>query len=523
VALLLLALQVSVFCLNLANRGQPVMGMRLEDHLMGQLGGDFKQRADALIDDYENKNITVSVAEHTSGITLRQLGVTVNKEHIHNSLLSEGRTGDILARLSDQDLVAFGGRDLSLGHPYFNTEAAKAYIALLDQKIDVPPANAYFAFQNQQVVVHPDSKGRAIDADIAVQLLGGVRPEADPRLTLPIKQVPAAIDTSVLSPLLPEVQSIAQKPLAIVAGGSRTTLSPEQLVALVVPKVTPSPSDPNKLVAQITFDEAKLNALVDATLGPVVVVAKPTIMSGNKIIKQGVAGVQAEDSHGVARVLAALLQRQTGAANPDEVQIPLVSISPPVVQQASQGGASVNRGTGSGAVHLTFDDGPGYYTDQILDILKRYNVHATFYVVGRNVSPYSAQMQRMVSEGHRVGNHTFNHANLTLRSRAGVLEELQDTQEAVRNACGVTPSAFRPPYGAVNAAVRDVAGGLGLSVNLWSVDPRDWAQPGSSVIAQRVLDDVRPGAVVLLHVLHQQTVSALPSIIEGIRARGYTL
>lgn len=523
VVLLFLALQASLLGLNIINGNQPILGLRLENQLIGQVDGGFEQRAAALINEHENKNISVHVADHTSTITLRQLGVHVQEKEVHDALLAEGRTGGMLTRLVDQDIAALGGRDTLLGSPYFNPEAAKAYIAMLDQKIDIPPTNAYFAFENPQAVVHPDKDGRIIEAPEAMRLLQGARPILDSTLTLPVKQVPAPIDSSVLAPLLPEVRAITQKPLTIAAGSSRTTLSAEQLVTLVVPKVTPDPAKANKLVAQITFDEAKLNAIVDATLAPVVVAPQPTVMSSGRIVKQGKSGVRAQDNRPVVHVLAALLQRQTGAAAPDEAHIPLATIDPPVVQQVTRNRAGVRTGTGTGLVRLTFDDGPGYYTDQILDILKRYNVHATFYVVGRNVSRYPTQMQRTVQEGHRIGNHSFNHANLALLSRASVVEELQSTQEVIRNVCGVTPTAFRPPYGALNATVRDVAGSLGLSVDLWSVDSRDWARPGSGVIARRVLSDVGPGAVVLLHVLNQQTVDALPSIIEGIRSQGYTL
>lgn len=132
-------------------------------------------------------------------------------------------------------------------------------------------------------------------------------------------------------------------------------------------------------------------------------------------------------------------------------------------------------------------------------------------------------MQRINNEGHKIGNHSFSHPDLTQLSRDRVVQELASTQAAIQAACGVTPTVFRPPYGAESQTVREVAASLGLSVDLWSVDTRDWAQPGSGVITQRALAGSSPGAVILLHVLHQQTVAALPSIIQGIRAQGFTL
>lgn len=465
------------------------------------------------------------MAGETSAITLRQLGVNVDEGQVHTKLLAEGRTGSVIGRLATQDLAVFGGRNIPLGQQNFNTELAKAYITTLDQKIDVAPVNAYFAFENQNVVVHPDTGGRIIDTDAAIEMLRQANPTSKEQVVLPVKQTTATVTSALLEPLLSEVRAIAHKPLAVTAGESKTVLAPEQLVALIVPKITPDPKGTNKMTAQITFDQTKLNAIIDEVIGRAVIAPQPTVMSGTKLIRQGKSGIQTEDSHSLTRVLTALIQRQTGAAVPDEARIPLVTVSPPVVQQQATRQPTNNprTRTGTGSVRLTFDDGPGAYTEQVLDILKRYNVHATFYVIGRNVQSYPGTMQRIKSEGHRIGNHSFSHPNLTRLSRAGVVQELSSTQAAVQRTSGVTPTGFRPPYGAHSQTVRDVAGSMGLSVDMWSVDTRDWTRPGSSVITRRVLAGTHPGAVVLMHVLSQQSVNALPSIIEGVRAQGYTL
>jgi peptidoglycan/xylan/chitin deacetylase (PgdA/CDA1 family) len=197
----------------------------------------------------------------------------------------------------------------------------------------------------------------------------------------------------------------------------------------------------------------------------------------------------------------------------------LVAVDPPTIQQSNP-----RTRTGTGLIRLTFDDGPDGYTDQILDILARYNVHATFYVIGQNVHRYPAQMQRTVNEGHKICNHSFTHSNLARMSRAAVADELSRTNAAIQETIGITPDCFRPPYGSYNRTVSEVAASLGMSpVDLWSIDTRDWTRPGSSVIANCVLNNSHSGAVVLLHILNQQTVNTLPSIIEGLRAQGYTL
>lgn len=518
---LLVLLQLIIVGINTLSTNKPVLGARFEGQVVGRLyGEDFRKQTEAIIHEYENKSLSIVAANDTSTVTLRQLGVTVDKDHVNAALLGIGRTGNFFARIADQNMAVLGGRNVALKNPNFNTELAKAYIATLDQEIDVLPANAYFAYENQAVMIHADTPGRVIDNEAAIEALRNANPLHTAQIALPIKQTTATITASLLSSLLPQVQAIAQKPLTITAGSSQTVLSPEQLVSLIVPKVITDPNDANKTTAEVAFDETKLNAIVDEVLKRAVVAPQPTIMNGSQVVQQGKEGIRAEDSHAVARVLAVLIQRQTGVAVPDEAQIPLVKVNPPVVQQIIN---NPRTRTGTGLVRLTFDDGPGAYTEQVLDILKRYNVHATFYVIGRNVQGHPGTMQRIRNEGHSIGNHSFTHADLTRLSRAGVQQELASTQAAIQAACGITPTGFRPPYGAQNQTVREVAASMGMSVDMWSVDTRDWARPGSSVITQRVLAGTGPGAVVLLHVLNEQTVSALPSIIEGVRRQGFTL
>ncbi len=248
------------------------------------------------------------------------------------------------------------------------------------------------------------------------------------------------------------------------------------------------------------------------------------------MIDPGSAGLQSEGEHPKIELLNSLLKRQVGVPGVDSVELSLKKIDPPVVYQAKDPVAASPQAviptftSGNGqTVYITIDDGPGNYSEDLLNVLKRYNVHATFYLVGRYSQTYPATVRRIKAEGHRVANHSYSHSLLTRLPTAEISQELTSTQNILKSLSGDKPTAFRPPYGGQNATVRNLAASLGLSTDLWSVDPRDWAQPGSGVITQRVLSGLTPGAVILLHVLHQQTVDALPSIIEGIRARGYVL
>ena len=177
-------------------------------------------------------------------------------------------------------------------------------------------------------------------------------------------------------------------------------------------------------------------------------------------------------------------------------------------------------------VALTFDDGPNPpYTGQILGILARYQVPATFFCVGLQASAHPADVARMAAAGHGLGNHTWSHPFLPDLTRAQLAEQLDRTDEAVsRAAGGREPGLFRPPYGSRSPDVLRWLGERGSTVLLWDVDPSDWARPGAAVIAGRVLTQARPGTIILMHDGggdRSQTVAALPLVIEGLLDRGF--
>lgn len=181
-------------------------------------------------------------------------------------------------------------------------------------------------------------------------------------------------------------------------------------------------------------------------------------------------------------------------------------------------------------VALTFDDGPSEYTAQVLDILARYDVKATFFLVGLNAERHPDLARRIVSEGHVIGNHTYSHPVwAAIEDSQHVGRELDNGQQAIARVTGVAPTLFRPPHGWRSPWMVRLAHARGYTVVTWSVSPDDWRRPAADVIATRVLQQARSGAIVLLHdgldtqisPPVQNTVKALPAIIEGLRGRGY--
>lgn len=176
-------------------------------------------------------------------------------------------------------------------------------------------------------------------------------------------------------------------------------------------------------------------------------------------------------------------------------------------------------------VALTFDDGPhGVLTPRVLDILDRYNAKGTFFVLGSNVRTHPALLQRMVSRGHEIGNHTWNHMNMSRASREAIAADLAKTNEAIVSACGVKPRLMRPPYGAGNAALSSwMKESIGATTVLWDVDTNDWRKPGVQTVINRAVNGARSGSIILVHDIHKSTVDAVEGIVKGLQARGFQL
>lgn len=201
-------------------------------------------------------------------------------------------------------------------------------------------------------------------------------------------------------------------------------------------------------------------------------------------------------------------------------QPPAVAGATPAPAQAPPAGANAGPDCAVLAcVALTFDDGPGPFTGRLLDDLGRAGVPATFFVIGAQVRGQEAMLARMVREGHTVGNHTWSHPNLARLGLQATQAQVAATDAAIRAATGVQPTIIRPPYGAMSAAVRQV----GQAVILWDVDTLDWKIRSAPSVTQRALAGVRSGSIILMHDIHPSTVAAVPDIIAGLTARGYTL
>ena len=178
--------------------------------------------------------------------------------------------------------------------------------------------------------------------------------------------------------------------------------------------------------------------------------------------------------------------------------------------------------TGNKVIALTFDDGPGPHTAHLLDILDQYGAKATFFLIGSKVSGQASIVRSIQARGHQLGNHSWSHPELPKLPVGQIAGEIDRTNDAIKQATGVTPTVMRPPYGAVNSAVLEQLRLRGMSSILWSVDTRDWADRNSEIVCSRAVAGARPGAIILMHDIHQTSVGAVPCILSALKQQGYS-
>ncbi|MGI8414220.1 MAG: polysaccharide deacetylase family protein [Solirubrobacteraceae bacterium] len=184
----------------------------------------------------------------------------------------------------------------------------------------------------------------------------------------------------------------------------------------------------------------------------------------------------------------------------------------------------------AGAQHreiaLTFDDGPGPYTPQVLSILEREAVPATFFEVGVLERYFHASTAEIVTDGYPIGDHTESHAPMSKLSARDQEAQLLKQTSQIGDYGAPFPRLFRPPYGLWNSTTLSLLHTYRMLMVLWTVDTDDYKGPGVGAIVDSVLSGARPGAIILLHDAggdRSETVQALPRIIDGLRSRGYSL
>ena len=183
-------------------------------------------------------------------------------------------------------------------------------------------------------------------------------------------------------------------------------------------------------------------------------------------------------------------------------------------------------------VALTFDDGPSpKWTPEILDALKAAQVKATFFMLGKHVDLYPDVARLVASEGHEIGNHTYDHHTLIYYKNSELEKEINDAQSAIYKACGVMTKYFRPPKAWLTESEKKDIKRMGYKIILWSLNSKDWVTFDDRYIVKYILRHVRPGDILLFHDSggvfkpeggdRKETVKTIPGLVEKLRERGY--
>jgi peptidoglycan/xylan/chitin deacetylase (PgdA/CDA1 family) len=214
----------------------------------------------------------------------------------------------------------------------------------------------------------------------------------------------------------------------------------------------------------------------------------------------------------VARVTPA--QREARTHEAEEKAIDSVLAYTPAV---TSGGSKGHE------LALTFDDGPGPYTQQLVGVLNRYHVHATFFAIGEEERYFSAGSSLELRSGDVIGDHTETHPMMASLSAHDQREELVEQIARIELLGGPRPRLFRPPYGSFDATTFHILHQLHLLMVLWSTDTSDYTLPGVQAIVQSALAGAHPGAIILMHDAggdRSETIAALPAIIKGLHKKG---
>lgn len=204
---------------------------------------------------------------------------------------------------------------------------------------------------------------------------------------------------------------------------------------------------------------------------------------------------------------------------PEEPGLPIKPTEPPIEMSPSKDSRAIDC-MAKRCIALTFDDGPGPYTEQLLDYLDDYDAKATFFVVGSRVDEYSGVANKIHERGHQIGAHSWDHDDLTNKGPEAIAEDTRQTNQAIFDATGVEVEVMRPPYGATN---NSVVTAVDMPQILWSVDTEDWRHHDSDYVANYVKDNASRGDIILMHDIHETSVEAVPEILESLTEDGYEI
>jgi len=492
-----LILENIILAYNNLQANTPVLGLKLENQ---NLNFQNQSQIQAAIQNQINKLPDLKFLSDGKNFTIRKSDVDlkVNKEALSQKLLRLGRTGNFFSKLIYQNQALLGLKSEKLSGDISET---KLTLLLLDwqQQLnkDAQPAMPDFTGNINKVI--PAQDGSKIDTAKLTMLVEDniFHPQKTP-ITLPVqKTYPASHTELEIKQIAQEAQKLTLLPISILSGDQVFTLTAADLKSLLTVVERPNTKNPQKIILNLRLDDVKLNQKLGEFAQKV----------------ENVTHAEFDDHDARVAIYSQFYSdKRSTVAIPTGRNLAYRN----VLGEKDQAGEKF--------VYLTFDDGPNsLYHPLILDILKTYQVKATFFLVGQNSQRDSDIAKRTKADGHTIGNHSLTHSFLPNLPHAAILKELQSTEDILKvfnNDQVVT--LFRPPYGGVNKFVKQSSDNLGLKLTLWDVDPKDWSGPSEDELVRRVVTATHSGSDILMHSNHLATVKALPKIIEALKSQGYS-
>lgn len=439
---------------------------------------------------YDNQKISISP---------KSVGLTINASDTLDTVLATGRTGSPLKKFLVQEQAFLGFLNLPLsGH--LNPTLLAIKVLEIQDKFDVDPLPERPDFRSDLTKTLPAVDGRKVDVNHLTKIVGeNIDSPGEKNFLLPVKSVTPRrhYTREDLSPIRSQAARVLSLTnIGLIAAGEKFSLTSNDLRALLIVAERPDPKNPQKTVLTLRLDSKMLNH----KLGDFATAVE--------------AKNQTEFNFQYARVA---LFAQIFSGKPGPITITAFRATSP---QPKVLGTTT---TGPKVVYLTFDDGPDpIYHPLIVDILKSQGVPATFFLIGQNAQKFPDLVKKTLAAGNSINNHSLTHAFLPNLSNTSILAELSNTNGILRPLNANSPiRLFRPPFGGTSPTIANDAARLGMSQILWSIDPRDWSEPETSVLVGRVVSQTTNGSIVLMHSNHRATVTALPQILSELKSRGF--
>ena len=182
----------------------------------------------------------------------------------------------------------------------------------------------------------------------------------------------------------------------------------------------------------------------------------------------------------------------------------------------NEDGFNINKG--KKLVAITFDDGPGPYTDYLVDTLNNNKAHATFFMLGKNINVYKNSVVNVYNSGNEIGYHSYAHDNFKRQELSTIKSEYDLSNEYLKSIIGTTFALTRPPYGSLN---EDIKNTLNTPFILWNIDTEDWRHKDVEYLTQYVLDNIKEGSIILFHDIHKTSVQTMEKLLPKLYALGY--